>query len=419
MHCRHCRTLLSQAFIDLVNQPPSNAFLTAAQLDEPEIFYPLKLFTCPCCFLVQVDEYKKSQEIFSRDYVYFSSYSRSWVEHAERYVDMAVERFGLGGNSLVMEIASNDGYLLQFLVQRGIPCLGIEPSTATADAARSRGVESVTEFFSTALAERLRSQGCRPDLIVGNNVLAHVPDINDFLAGMRLLLKPDGIITLEFPHLMRMVEGNQFDTIYHEHFSYLSLGTVRTILASQGLRLFDVEQLSTHGGSLRVYACHAEDAARSASPAVDALLAVEEGRGMRTMAYYEGFQRSAEAVKADLLTFLIEQKRAGRLVAAYGAAAKGNTLLNYCGVKTDLVAFCADASPHKQGLFMPGSHIPVLPPEAVAERKPDVLLILPWNIKGEIMEQLAEVREWGGCFALAIPRLELLSPVGPGRRGTC
>ncbi|WP_338667162.1 class I SAM-dependent methyltransferase [Pseudodesulfovibrio methanolicus] len=405
MNCRHCHTPLKDVFIDLVNQPPSNSFLKQSQLDDPETYFPLKLYVCSECFLVQVDEYKNSQEIFSDDYVYFSSFSSSWVEHARRYVDMAEERLGLDRDSMVMEIASNDGYLLQWFVKKGIPCLGIEPTGGTADAAEKIGVPTRREFFGTDLARRLKAEGNRPDLLLGNNVLAHVPDINDFVQGLEIALKKGGTITMEFPHLMRLMDQNQFDTIYHEHFSYLSLTTVDRIFRESGLTIFDVEELPTHGGSLRIFARHADETDRPVLPSVSGLLQTEEEKGMKTIAHYTGFQARADAVKADLLEFLIRQKRDGKQVAAYGAAAKGNTLLNYCGIKNDLISFCVDASPHKQDLFLPGSHIPVLHPKALRERRPDYILILPWNIQKEIMQEHAYVSEWNGRFVTAIPRL--------------
>ncbi|ADU64257.1 MAG: class I SAM-dependent methyltransferase [Pseudodesulfovibrio sp.] len=408
MNCRHCATSLSDVFINLGDQPPSNSFLAKDELGQPEETFPLKVFICPKCFLVQVDEHKKSSEIFNRSYVYFSSFSSSWLEHARQYTEMAVNRFTLGGSSLVVEIASNDGYLLQYMKASGIPCYGVEPSMATADAAREKGIESITEFFTTALAKTLVAERGRVDLLIGNNVLAHVPDINDFVHGVKAVLKPTGAATLEFPHLLQLVSQCQFDTIYHEHFSYLSLGTVQRIFAKQGLRVFDVEELSTHGGSLRVFACHADDI-RPTSPAVTRVLQCERDAGMNSLAYYTAFQEQADIRKQDLLDFLHTQKKAGKRLAAYGAAAKGNTLLNYCGVDSSLIEFCVDASPHKQGLFMPGSRIPVLSPQALRERKPSFILILPWNLKTEITAQHRYIREWGGTFVTAIPRLGIVT----------
>ncbi|MBC16637.1 MAG: SAM-dependent methyltransferase [Desulfovibrio sp.] len=404
MNCRHCDTPLRDVFIDLFHQPPSNSFLSSSQLDEPEVYYPLKIFVCSECFLVQVAEYKKSEDIFSDDYVYYSSYSTSWVEHAKQYVDMATSRFGLGADSQVVEIASNDGYLLQWFVQAGIPCLGIEPTGGTADAADEKGVHSVREFFGSELASRLVEQGKQADLLLGNNVLAHVPDINDFVSGLKIALMQGGTITMEFPHLANLVRLNQFDTIYHEHYSYLSLLSVQRIFQENGLTIFDVEHLPTHGGSLRIFACHEEEA-REVKRAVVDCLEDELAQGAGTIDYYTGFQQKADLIKRELLAFLMDQKREGKTVAAYGAAAKGNTLLNYCGARTDLISFCVDASPHKQGRYMPGSHIPVLSPEALREEKPDFVLILPWNIKEEIMKQHHYINEWGGRFVAAIPEL--------------
>jgi len=408
MNCRFCATQLSQVFLDLGAAPPSNSFLTAADLNGPEVYYPLKLYTCPDCRLVQVDEYKRSAEIFSSGYVYFSSYSSTWLAHAKAYVEATLPRLGLGPQSLVMEIASNDGYLLQYVREAGVPALGIEPSGSTAVAARAKGIETIEDFFGVRLATELASQGRQADLIIGNNVLAHVPDLNDFVAGLRLALKPGGLINLEFPHLYRLVESAQFDTVYHEHFSYLSLGTVQRLFVAHGLTVFDVEELPTHGGSLRIHARHRDDPLAAETARLRAVLDLETATGMRADAFYQGFQVRAERIKAELLGFLAEQKLAGRTVAAYGAAAKGNTLLNFCGVKPDQVAFVCDASPHKQGLFLPGSRIPVLPPTAIAQRRPDFVLILPWNIKDEIMSQLAYIRDWGGRFVVPIPSPEVV-----------
>ena len=407
MTCRFCQTPLEHVFIDLVNAPASNSFLTAGQLNEPETFYPLKVFTCANCFLVQVDEYKKSDAIFDSDYVYFSSFSASWLAHAKRYVDAMTERFGLNANSQVIEIASNDGYLLQYFVQKGIPALGIEPTANTAAVAIEKGVPTITRFFGVDLARELVAQGTRADLLLGNNVLAHVPDIVDFVGGMAIVLKPDGVITMEFPHVMNLVDQNQFDTIYHEHFSYLSFHTVSQIFASQKLIMFDVEELPTHGGSLRIYAKHADNASHAVSPRVAALLKKEADAGLTTLDYYAGFGQKAERVKLDLLHFLIEQKRAGKSVAGYGAAAKGNTLLNFCGVKNDLIAFVVDANPAKQDKFLPASHIPVVQESVLKAEKPDYVLILPWNLTDEITAQLAYIRAWGGQFVIPIPELSI------------
>ena len=405
MKCRFCESELTYEFIDIVNAPPSNSFLTKDHVNEPEVFYPLKLYVCDKCFLVQIDEYKKSGEIFNQDYAYFSSFSTSWLEHAKKYMDMITDRLGLGATSHVMEIASNDGYLLQYFKKKQIPCLGIEPSANTAQAAREKGVDTLEEFFGVDLAKRLVQEGRKADLIIGNNVLAHVPDINDFVYGLKIALKNDGVITMEFPHLIRLIEENQFDTIYHEHFSYLSFHTVRQIFAKYGMVLFDVDELKTHGGSLRIYARHNYDELKYVTPKVDALMEKEAARGLLKLDYYLGFQQKADKVKYALLTFLMEQKKAGKKVAAYGAAAKGNTLLNYCGVKKDLIQFVVDASPHKQGKFLPGSHISVVKEDEITRLTPDYILILPWNIKDEIIEQLSYIRKWGGRFVTAVPNL--------------
>jgi SAM-dependent methyltransferase len=405
MKCRFCNNPLTHEFIDLINAPPSNSFLTEEQLNEPEVFYPLKLYVCDKCFLVQIDEYKKSDDIFNQDYAYFSSYSKTWLDHARKYVDMITGRLRLGAESHVMEVASNDGYLLQYFLEKQISCLGIEPSANTAQAAREKGIETLEEFFGADLAERLAQEGEKADLIIGNNVLAHVPDINDFVNGLKIALKPGGVVTMEFPHLMRLIEENQFDTIYHEHFSYLSFHTVRRFFAKHGLVIFDVEELSTHGGSLRIFAMHDKDESKPVMPNVAELLEKETARGMLELNYYLDFQKKADNVKYLLLSFLLEQKQNGTKVVGYGAAAKGNTLLNYCGIKKDLIRFVVDASPHKQGKFLPGSHIPVVKEDEITRFKPDYVLILPWNIKDEIIEQLSYIREWGGVFVVAVPEL--------------
>lgn len=408
MNCRFCQTPLEHVFIDLVNSPASNSFLTHAQLNEPETFYPLKVYTCPTCFLVQIDEYKKSDAIFDSDYVYFSSFSTSWLTHAKRYVAMTTDRFQLKGDSLVIEIASNDGYLLQYFVEKNVPVLGIEPTANTAAVALEKGVPTITRFFGTELARELAEQGRMADLFLGNNVLAHVPDIVDLVAGMKIILKPGGVITMEFPHLLNLIRQNQFDTIYHEHFSYLSFYTVSQIFASQGLTMFDVEEIPTHGGSLRIFAKHAENDTLPISPNVATLLQKEADAGLTAIDSYSGFPAKAAQVKLGLLTFLIEQKRAGKSVAAYGAAAKGNTLLNFCGVKNDLIEFVVDLNPAKQDKFLPASHIPVVREAVLKAEKPDYVLILPWNLRDEITQQLAYIREWGGQFVVAIPELTVL-----------
>ena len=380
--------------IDLGHQPPSNAYLTAEQLALPEITYPLKVFVCTQCWLVQLPAHAAAEELFTADYAYFSSTSSSWCAHAERFVTAASERLGLGPESLVVELASNDGYLLQYVQQRGIPCLGIEPTRATAEAARDKGIETIERFFGVALAEELE----RADLVVANNVLAHVPDINDFMAGIARLLKPTGRASIEFPHLWRLLEGNQFDTIYHEHYSYLSLRVVQRIAATAGLRVVDVEELPTHGGSLRVWLAHQGTAEPTA--AVDRVLDAEATAGLESLAAYADFQQRAEAAKDGLLEFLLQAKRQGKHVLGYGAAAKGNTLLNYAGIRADLLPAVADRAPSKQGKFLPDSHIPVISPEQLDDRKPDVLLVLPWNLIGELQQQLP-----GQELVTAIPEL--------------
>jgi SAM-dependent methyltransferase len=406
MKCRFCAAPLNEVFLDLGSAPPSNAFLTTEALNAPEIFYPLKLFTCGTCFLVQVDEVQSHTQLFASDYVYFSSFSRSWLAHAERFVEQAVARLGLGRDSLVMEIASNDGYLLQYISARGIPCLGIEPTSGTAHVAREKCIETIERFFGRSFASEFVRERRPVDLIVANNVLAHVPDLNDFVAGLALALAPEGTITVEFPHLMELVAQCQFDTVYHEHFSYFSLHTVRAIFAAHGLRIWDVEQLATHGGSLRLWAAH-QNSRHEETPAVAGLLALEANAGMRELDYYRGFQGEANAVKNDLLEFLLTQRRARRKVAAYGAAAKGNTLLNYAGVKPDLLPYVVDASPHKQGRYLPGSRIEVVAEARLRADQPEFVIILPWNLKQEITEQLAYIRDWGGQFVTAVPHLEV------------
>lgn len=407
MNCRFCNAEVNHVFIDLINSPASNSFLTKEQLNEPEAFYPLKVFTCGTCFLVQVDEYKKSDAIFNSDYVYFSSYSTSWLQHAKKYTELMIERFGFTANSLVVEVASNDGYLLQYFAEKKIPVLGIEPTANTAAVAIQKGVNTITEFFGEKLATDLVQKGTKADLLLGNNVYAHVPDINDFTKGLKTLLAPEGVITLEFPHLVQLVENSQFDTIYHEHFSYLSFYTVKQIFEKQGLELFDVEEIPTHGGSLRIYGKHKQDSSKPVSPRVTALLEKELAKGINKPGYYAKFQEKAAAIKLDLLEFLIEQKRNNKKVAAYGAAAKGNTLLNFCGIKNDLIDFVVDANPHKQDKFLPASHIPVVNEQVLKDQQPDYVIILPWNLETEITEQLSYIKEWGGQFVIPIPKLKI------------
>jgi hypothetical protein len=408
MKCRFCKSELSDVFIDLINSPASNSFLTKEELNEPEIFFPLKVYTCHTCFLVQIEEYKKSDAIFDNDYVYFSSYSTSWLAHARRYTEKMISRFNFNEHSKVIEIASNDGYLLQYFHEKNIPVLGIEPTANTAEVAINKGIETITEFFGVKLAKELVSKGIKASLLLGNNVLAHVPDIVDFVSGMKILLKEDGVITMEFPHLMQLVDNNQFDTIYHEHFSYLSFYTVKQIFESCGLSLFDVEEIPTHGGSLRIYAKHEEDAGKEISQNVADLVDKEIAKGMNKPAYYQNFQQKALQVKLNFTEFLIKQKKEGKKVAAYGAAAKGNTLLNYCGIKNDLIEFVADANPHKQNKFLPASHIPVVSEDLLKQAKPDFVIIFPWNIKEEVMKQLSYIKDWNGKFAVPIPQLEVI-----------
>jgi len=404
--CRHCATALTHTFVDLGMSPLCESFLQAQQLNAMEPFYPLHVWVCSSCFLVQLQEYVRPENIFN-DYAYFSSFSDSWLGHAKRYTAKMIDRFGLTNRSRVVEIASNDGYLLQYFVQRGIPALGVEPAANVAAAAVKLGVETLVQFFGRDTARQLVADGTRPDLLLGNNVLAHVPDINDFVAGMKLLLAPDGVITMEFPHLLRLIADNQYDTIYHEHFSYLSLTTVERIFAAHGLVLFDVEELSTHGGSLRIYARHAESTAHPVTPAVAALRRVEEEAGVCRIDAYEQFNESVQASKRRLLAFLIEAKDRGRRVVAYGAPGKGNTLLNYCGIRTDLIEYAVDRNPYKHGRFTPGTHIPIFAPDRLAETRPDYILILPWNLKDEIIAQLAYARDWGAQFVVPIPQVQI------------
>lgn len=408
MNCRFCGNELSHEFIDLLESPLSNSFLTEKQLNQAESYFPLKLFVCDKCFLVQVDEYKSAKEIFNNEYIYFSSYSKSWLEHAKKYTEMMLDRFAYDKNSLVVEIASNDGYLLQYFNNKQIPVLGIEPTLNTAKVASDKGIETITEFFGVELAKNLAEQNKLADLLIGNNVLAHVPDINDFVGGLKIGLKPDGIVTMEFPHLVQLIENNQFDTIYHEHFSYLSLTTVKSIFEAHKLKLFDVEQVKTHGGSLRIFAKHSDDNTKHVSSNLLNLLKKEEHIGLKDLSYYMGFQKKAQRAKDELLSFLKEQKDNNKLVIAYGAAAKGNTLLNYCGVKSDQIKFVVDASPYKQGKFLPGSHIPVVNENEIKKSKPDFVIILPWNIKDEIIEQLKYIKKWGGRFVIPISKLGIV-----------
>jgi len=404
MKCRHCKHLLQHQFLDLGFAPPSNAYLSQADLTRPELYYPLKLYVCEQCWLVQTEDYAAADSLFSSDYAYFSSTSSGWVQHAKQYSEKIIETLSLTKSSFVVEIASNDGYLLKNFVEQDIPCLGIEPTDSTADAAEKLNIPVLRDFFGETLAERLVSSGKQADLIIGNNVYAHVPDINDFTRGLKALLKVNGTITLEFPHLLQLITHCQFDTVYHEHFSYLSLFTVSRIFEKTGLRIFDVEELSTHGGSLRIYACHQEHK-RPICESVARILEQELDCGMRSLELYQTFQHRADVIKDNLLTFLLEKKAKGERVVAYGAAAKGNTLLNYAGIKPDLVPAVFDAAKSKQGQYLPGSHIPVLAPEQLKAMKPDIVLVLPWNIADEVVAQNSALVAPDTKWMIAIPEL--------------
>lgn len=407
MKCRHCGTDLIHTFLDLGFAPPSNAYLSFEDLTRPEKYYPLKVMVCHECWLVQTEDYTQADELFSPDYAYFSSTSSGWLDHAAQFAKSVTTEFGLNEKSLVIEVASNDGYLLKNFVADGIPCLGIEPTASTADAAQKLGVPVIREFFGETLGKRLASQGQQADLIIGNNVFAHVPDINDFTRGMKAVLKNQGLITLEFPHLLRLIEKAQFDTIYHEHFSYLSLHAVSKIFESAGLRVWRVEELSTHGGSLRVFGCHASDN-RETLPSVSDLLQKETDHGLQALSTYLDFQPRANKIKNDLLAFLIDQKRVGKKVVAYGAAAKGNTILNYAGIKPDLLPCVFDAALAKQDKYMPGSHIPIYSPNLMDVHSFDIILILPWNIAIEVKNQYASLRDRGTQFITAVPELAFI-----------
>ena len=405
--CRFCGSHSLRTFVDLGLSPLCQSQVAPADVDKMEPFFPLLALICEECLLVQLREYVSPGDIFS-EYAYFSSFSDSWVAHAKTYVDMAVKRFGLGMNSQVIEIASNDGYLLQHFLPHGVPVLGIEPAANVAKAAEAKGITSVVKFFGRQTARELAAEGKSADLLLGNNVLAHVPDLNDFVAGMKILLKPGGTVTMEFPHLLRLMDENQFDTIYHEHFSYFSLITVDKVFASHGMTLFDVEEQPTHGGSLRIFVRHSEAADRPVSQVVNDLKAREIEVGLDKLSGYAAFSEKVRETKRKLLEFLIKAKRQGKTIAGYGAPGKGNTLLNYCGIRTDFIDFTVDRNPYKQGHFLPGSRIPILAPEAIQERKPDYLLILPWNLRKEITGQMAYIREWGGKFVVPIPEVEVI-----------
>lgn len=416
-NCRFCQHPLQHTFVNLGGSPISNDFLSIEQIDKSEKFYPLHTYVCDHCFLVQLPEVESREHIFGDgDYAYFSSYSQSWLKHCQQYTNLMIERFGLVGgasplenrSSQVIEIASNDGYLLQYFQQQNISVLGIEPASNVAAVAEAKGIPTLTKFFGIQTATELIELDKQADLLLGNNVLAHVPDLNDFVAGMKLLLKPEGIITIEFPHLMQLIAHSQFDTIYHEHFSYFSFLTVEQVFAAHGLTLFDVEELSTHGGSLRIYGRHSENSKLIVTDRVTELKAKEVAEGLDRIDTYLDFTKQVENIKRQLLTFLIQAKTEGKSVVGYGAPAKGNTLLNYCGVRTDFIDYTVDISPHKQGLFLPGTHISIHSPDRISETKPDYLLILPWNLRSEIIEQMAHIREWGGKFVLPIPQLEVI-----------
>ena len=406
--CRNCDAPLEHVFVDLGMSPIANDYVAVDKANAMEPFYPLCVYVCDSCWLVQLPAVQAADNIFRDDYAYFSSVSKSWLAHAERYVEQTAERFNIGPDSYVVEVASNDGYLLQYFHQRGVPVLGIEPCANVAAAGEKVGVPARVEFFGTELANTLAGEGKKPDLIVGNNVLAHVPDLKDFVGGLKALLSEDGVITMEFPHLQQLVDHNQFDTIYHEHFSYFSLTAVSDVFRRQGLRIFDVEELPTHGGSLRIYACHAIDSNKPDSPTVSDLLKREAAAGFTALEVYRSFEQKVHYTKRELLKFLITAREEGKRVAGYGAPAKGNTLLNYCGVRTDLVEFTVDRAESKQSTLLPGTRIPVFGPEKIEEEKPDYILILPWNIKDEIMSSMDFVREWGGRFAVPIPEVRLL-----------
>ena len=407
MNCRFCNHELSFEFIDLGNAPPSNSYLTAEQLNEPEVFYPLRLYVCPECFLVQIDEYKKATDIFDKNYAYYSSVSKSWLEHSKKYAEKMIKEFGINKDSFVIEIASNDGYLLQYFKEKQVHVLGIEPADSTAKIAKEKGIDTLVEFFGTGTGKKTNEEGKQADLVLGNNVLAHVPDINDFVAGLKIILKPGGFITMEFPHILQLIKNNQFDTIYHEHFSYFSFLTVQKIFDFHGLTLFHVEELDTHGGSLRIYARHTGDNSKPVRGSIISLRKKEEILGLNSLDYYKGFREKAEKVKIDFLQFLLTAKKQGKKVAAYGAAAKGNTLLNFCGVKNDLIQFVVDAAPGKQGKYLPGSHIPVVNESELKKWKPDYVIIFPWNIKEEIMHQIVYINDWRAKFVFPIPNLKI------------
>jgi SAM-dependent methyltransferase len=405
-HCRFCGESLQTTFVDLGMSPLCESYPSVADLNQGEVYYPLHVYVCGKCLLVQLEEYEKADNIFT-EYAYFSSYSDSWLRHCQNYCDKMIERFHLNPASHVVEVASNDGYLLQYFVEKGIPALGIEPAANVAKVAVEKGVPTLVKFFGAQLATELAAAGAAADLVLGNNVLAQVPDLNDFVAGLRIILKPEGVLTLEFPHLLTLIDLNEFDTIYHEHFSYFSVFTTRLILEAHGLRIFDIEELPTHGGSLRIYACHAGDDSKATSSNVAAVLAKEQAARLTTIEGYAAFARKVQETKWELLEFLIRAKRGGKSVAGYGAPGKGTTMLVYCGIGRDFLDYTVDRNPYKHGRCMPGMHIPIFSPEKIRETKPDYVFILPWNLKDEIMEQLSYIREWGGRFLVPIPRVQV------------
>ena len=406
MNCRHCNEFLDQVFCDLHTCPPSNSMINESSLNFQEVYFPLKVFVCGKCWLVQVDELKKAESIFNEEYTYFSSYSSSWLKHAEDYTNYMIDRFGYNQDSQVVEIASNDGYLLQYFKNKGIPVLGIEPTRNTAEVAKRKGIVSIVDFFGSKLAtKKLQSFA---DLILGNNVLAHVPDINDFVKGVKIALKPNGVNTFEFPHLCKLIQFNQFDTIYHEHFSYFSLTSVKSIFEKQGLEIFDVKELETHGGSLRVFSKHKEDKSKNVEDSVNLILNMEAKVGVSDIKYYNNFQKKVNIIKYSFLDFLLQKKNESKKVIGYGAAAKGNTLLNYSGIKgSDLISFIVDKSHHKQDKYLPGSRIPVKNEKEIIQYKPDYIIIFPWNLKDEVMAQLTYVKEWGCKFVVLVPELQI------------
>ena len=405
--CRACDINLSEPFLSLGNSPLSNAYLSKDDVHKMEPYYPLELYVCEKCFLVQLEEFETARNIFSSDYAYFSSYSESWLQHCKNYVEMMISRFGFDKDSFIVEIASNDGYLLQYFRQHNIPVLGVEPASNTAEAAIKKGIPTDIAFFDVSYAKGMRDAGKLADLIIGNNVLAHNPNLNDFVEGLKIALKPDGVITMEFPHILKLIEQNQFDTIYHEHFSYLSFHTVQTLFAAHDLMLFDVEEISTHGGSLRIYGKHKNDRSKTITRRGEDLLEKEKSFGLVDVHTYYNFREKVESTKRKLLQFLIQAKNEGKRIVGYGAPAKGNTLLNYCGIRTDFLDYTVDRNPFKQNKYLPGTHIPVKHPDKIKEDKPDYILVLPWNIKDEIIEQMSFIRAWGGKFVVPIPEVRI------------